>query len=55
MAAPHVTGLAALIISENGGDMKPSQVLSQLRNRAEDAGDSGNDAEHGSGAARSGY
>lgn len=55
MAAPHVTGLAALIISENGGDMKPSQVLSQLRNRAEDAGAPGNDAEHGSGAARSGY
>ena len=28
MAAPHVSGLAALIISENGGDMNPSQVLS---------------------------
>jgi len=55
MAAPHVSGLAALIISENGGSMKPSQVLSQLRNRAEDAGAPGNDAEHGSGAARSGY
>ena len=55
MAAPHVSGLAALIISENGGSMKPSQVLSQLRQRAEDAGAPGNDAEHGSGAARSGY
>ena len=55
MSAPHVTGLAALIISENGGSMKPSQVLSHLRNRAEDAGAPGNDAEHGSGAARSGY
>ena len=55
MAAPHVSGLAALIISENGGSMKPSQVLSQLKARAEDAGAPGNDAEHGSGAARSGY
>lgn len=55
MAAPHVSGLAALIIGENGGDMKPSQVLSELRKRAEDAGAPGNDAEHGSGAARSGY
>lgn len=55
MAAPHVSGLAALIISENGGDMNPSQVLSQLRNRAEDAGAPGHDPEHGAGAARSGY
>ena len=55
MAAPHVSGLAALIIGENGGSMRPSQVLSALRNNAEDAGAPGNDAEHGSGAARSGY
>jgi len=47
--------LAALIISENGGSMKPSQVLSQLRNRSEDAGAPGHDPEHGAGAARSGY
>lgn len=55
MAAPHVSGIAALIVGENGGDMKPSQVLSQLRTRAEDAGAPGNDAEHGSGAARTGH
>ena len=55
MAAPHVSGLAALIISENGGDMNPAQVLSQLRQRAEDAGAPGEDPAHGSGAARSGY
>lgn len=55
MAAPHVTGIAALIISENGGNMSPSQVLSQLRNRAEDAGAPGQDPEHGFGAVRSGY
>lgn len=55
MAAPHVSGLAALIISENGGDMAPSQVLSELRRRAEDAGAPGEDPAHGSGAARSGY
>lgn len=55
MAAPHVSGIAALIIGENGGDLRPSQVLSQLRTRAEDAGAPGNDAEHGSGAARTGH
>ncbi|GEM_PF-919070 len=55
MAAPHVSGLAALIIGENGGDMKPSQVLSELRNRSEDAGEPGKDPAHGFGAARSGY
>jgi subtilisin family serine protease len=55
MAAPHVTGVAALIISEHGGDMAPSQVLSELRKRAEDAGKRGQDAEHGFGAVRSGY
>ena len=55
MAAPHVTGVAALIISENGGSMSPAQVLSELRNRAEDAGKPGHDAEHGFGAVRSGY
>jgi len=55
MAAPHVSGLAALIVGENGGDMSPAQVLSELRNRAEDAGAPGNDAENGFGAARSGY
>jgi len=55
MAAPHVTGIAALIISENGGPMKPSQVLSELRNRAEDLGAPGQDPEHGNGGVRSGY
>jgi subtilisin family serine protease len=55
MAAPHVSGLAALIVGENGGDMSPAQVLSELRKRAEDAGAPGNDPEHGFGAARSGY
>lgn len=55
MAAPHVTGVAALIISENGGDMNPSQVLSELRRRAEDAGAPGQDPDHGFGAVRTGY
>ena len=55
MAAPHVTGVAALIISENGGDMAPSQVLTELKKRSEDAGKKGKDPAHGFGAARSGY
>jgi subtilisin family serine protease len=55
MAAPHVSGVAALIISENGGSMKPSQVFSELKDRAEDAGLPGKDPAHGSGAVRTGY
>jgi subtilisin family serine protease len=34
MAAPHATGVAALIISENGGDMAPAQVEREMRQRA---------------------
>ena len=55
MAAPHVTGVAALIISEKGGNLSPSQVLSELRKRAEDAGAPGQDPAHGFGAVRTGY
>jgi subtilisin family serine protease len=55
MAAPHVTGVAALIISENGGPMSPAALMSALRSRAEDAGQPGEDPVHGSGAVRSGY
>jgi subtilisin family serine protease len=30
MAAPHVSGVAALIIGKNGGQMNPVEVIQQL-------------------------
>jgi subtilisin family serine protease len=49
MAAPHVTGVAALIIEANGGSMHPALVEAALRSSADDAGNTGHDAYHGSG------
>lgn len=36
MAAPHVSGAAALVISENGGSMAPDEVVQSLRRSARD-------------------
>ncbi|MBI5670707.1 MAG: S8 family serine peptidase [Chloroflexi bacterium] len=55
MAAPHVSGIAALIISENGGSMHPAQVEAALRARADDLGKPGNDDFYGAGRVSSGY
>lgn len=49
MAAPHVAGVAALIIGANGGEMKPQHVEQALRQSADDLGMSGNDDFHGGG------
>lgn len=49
MAAPHATGVAALIIGANGGDMKPAQVEAALRSSADDLGKPGNDDFYGAG------
>lgn len=49
MAAPHVTGVAALIIGANGGSMSPSAVLSALTHGAEDIGAPGIDVLYGRG------
>lgn len=49
MAAPHVSGVAALIIGENGGSMKPAHVERELRQSADDLGKPGKDALHGHG------
>ena len=49
MAAPHVAGVAALIIGENGGDMHPSQVRGELRSSADDLGKPGKDDFYGHG------
>ena len=49
MAAPHVAGVAALIIEKNGGSMKPAQVLTALQQSADDLGKPGNDDFYGGG------
>lgn len=49
MAVPHVSGVAAIIIGKNGGDMKPAQVEAALRKSADDLGKPGNDDAYGAG------
>ena len=49
MAAPHVSGVAALIISANGGDMSPNEVKKALYKGADDLGKPGKDDAYGHG------
>ena len=49
MAAPHASGVAAIIIGANGGDMKPAQVEAAIRSAADDLGKPGNDDFYGAG------
>ena len=49
MAAPHVTGVAAIIIGKNGGSMPPAQVEAALKQSADDLGKPGNDEVYGYG------
>lgn len=49
MAAPHVAGVAALIIEKNGGHMFPAQVLAALQRSADDLGKPGVDDYYGRG------
>ncbi len=44
MAAPHASGVAAIIIGANGGDMNPGLVKLALKRSADDLGDPGKDA-----------
>jgi subtilisin family serine protease len=48
-AAPHVAGVAALIIGANGGDMHPDQVRAILMGTADDLGKPGKDEHYGHG------
>lgn len=48
MAAPHVSGLAALLV-EDIGHGKPSQVKARLQQSAEDLGENGTDPYYGRG------
>jgi len=51
MAAPHATGVAALIIGANGGSgsMSPAQVIAAMKAGADDLGKPGKDSAYGHG------
>lgn len=49
MAAPHVSGVAALIIGKHGGEMAPAAVERILRASSDDLGKPGNDSQYGGG------
>ena len=49
MACPHVAGVAALLISKNGGTMSPDAVRAALQNTATDLGATGWDQYYGYG------
>lgn len=49
MATPHVSGVAALIIAKNGGQMDPLSVAQQLTNTADKIGGEGQSAYFGKG------
>jgi lantibiotic leader peptide-processing serine protease len=57
MAAPHASGVAALILAEAGGSgaLTPAQLEQALYQRALDLGKPGRDEVHGRGAVFSGY
>jgi subtilisin family serine protease len=48
-AAPHVAGVAALIIAAHGGSLHPDQVRTILEQSADDLGKPGNDNFYGAG------
>ncbi|MGH8077789.1 MAG: S8 family serine peptidase [Lysobacter sp.] len=49
MAAPHVSGVAALIIGKHGGEMAPAAVERILRASSDDLGKPGVDSHYGGG------
>jgi subtilisin family serine protease len=49
LAAPHVCGVAALVIQANGGNLTPAQVRTILQQSADDLGKPGNDDYYGAG------
>ena len=49
MAAPHVSGVAALVYAKHGGKISPVQVESILRRSAESPAGNGKDAHLGHG------
>lgn len=55
MAAPHVTGVAALMIGANGGSMSPSELERALKAAAVDLGQPGHDGIYGAGRVSTGH
>jgi subtilisin family serine protease len=55
MAAPHATGVAALLVNAHGGSMSPAQVERALKRAAEDLGSRGHDPIYGAGRVSAGY
>jgi subtilisin family serine protease len=53
-AAPHVAGVAALLIGANGGAMRPTEVEATLRASADDLGPPGLDPFYGHGRINAG-
>jgi lantibiotic leader peptide-processing serine protease len=49
LAAPHVAGVAALVIEAGGGRMDPDEVFQILKRSADDLGEPGKDAFYGYG------
>jgi subtilisin family serine protease len=49
MAAPHATGVAAIIVGLNGGDMAPQQLRTALKRYSDDLGQPGHDQVFGDG------
>ena len=54
MAAPHATGVAAIIVGLNGGDMAPEQLRGAMKRYADDLGRPGHDAVFGDGRINAG-
>ncbi|MCI0610139.1 MAG: S8 family serine peptidase [Anaerolineae bacterium] len=54
MATPHTSGVAAIIIGQNGGSMNPAHVEQALRAYADDLGKKGNDDFYGAGRVNAG-
>jgi subtilisin family serine protease len=49
MAAPHVSGAAALLDAQHGGALKPAQLKTRLQRTADDLGKRGADPRYGKG------
>lgn len=54
MAAPHATGVAAIVVGLNGGDMSPQQLRTAMKRYSDDLGNPGHDKEFGDGRVNAG-
>jgi subtilisin family serine protease len=54
MAAPHATGVAAILVGLNGGDMSPQQLRTAMKRYSDDLGNPGHDKEFGDGRVNAG-